>query len=383
VLEVAGRDPGPIETDLHGADDHERRGTARRPLIAAGAVVVVAALVAWAVRASGETHRSTRKTPVTTAPQRISTDRGDARARQLVAAAAETTTNIGSFHVVYRLSEQAAGSPNAAACQDALAGSGVPGPGGDGTVSPLPSACTPHDVTVTGDATVDTNPKALRAVSNVSSLGAITLIADESDVWEFGGANYGSDGVSAGPGAPFSHFAGLVEGTLGRREGALAMQSMASPNGYLSITKATIATAQPIGAGTFDGIPVTNFRVTLDPAATPTGVSPDEAAAIAAAREVLAGEGFVHTVQDVSIDAMGYVRRARSVAVFRDGGTITTEDTFSQFGCAGAVAVPGRSVGSPPGPPDCVVPPPAPPAATSPTTVAPSVETTAPSTTTT
>jgi hypothetical protein len=371
VLEVARRDdPGPIELDLDVAKDHARRATARRPLIAAGAVVVVAALVAWAVHASGRTHRSTRKTPVTTAPERISTDRGDARARQVVAAAAETTTSIGSFHVMYRLSEQAAGSPSATACQDALAraGRGVPGPDGERTVSPLPSACTPHDVTVTGEATVDTNPKALRAVSTVSSLGAVTLIADESSVWEFGGANYGSDGVSAGPGAAFSQFAGLVEGTLGPREGALAMQSMASPNGYLSITKATIATAQPIGTATFDGIPVTNFRVTLDPAATPTGVSPDEAAAIAAARAVLAGEGFVHTVQDVSIDPMGYVRHTRSVAVFRDGGTITTEDTFSQFGCAGAVAVPGRSRGSPAGPPGCVVAPPARPAATSPAT---------------
>lgn len=63
----------------------------------------------------------------------------------------------------------------------------------------------------------------------------------------------------------------------------------------------------------------------------------------------------MHTVQDVSIDANGLIRHTTSVAMFRDGGTMTSDDTFSQFGCAGAVAVPGRSPGAPAGPPGCVV----------------------------
>ena len=69
--------------------------------------------------------------------------------------------------------------------------------------------------------TIDTDPFAMVAVSNVPGLGEITLRDNGTDVWEFGGADYGlAPGVSeTGPGASLSGFAGLVEGTLGARQG--------------------------------------------------------------------------------------------------------------------------------------------------------------------
>ena len=45
---------------------------------------------------------------------------------------------------------------------------------------------------------------------------------------------------TTGPGSPLSEFAGLVIGTLGRREGAIAMNSLASPTGYLDVAKEAI-----------------------------------------------------------------------------------------------------------------------------------------------
>ena len=85
----------------------------------------------------------------------------------------------------------------------------------------------------TGHGTIDTDPFAMLAVSNVTGLGEITLRDNGTDVWEFGGADYGlAPGSSeTGPGASLSGFASLVEGTLGARQGALAMGGLAEPDG--------------------------------------------------------------------------------------------------------------------------------------------------------
>jgi hypothetical protein len=44
----------------------------------------------------------------------------------------------------------------------------------------------------------------------------------------------------------------------------------------------------------------------------------------------------------VSIDADGFVVHTKSVNNYADGGSVVSENTFSQFGCAGVVGLPGR-----------------------------------------
>ena len=92
-------------------------------------------------------------------------------------------------------------------------------------------------------------------------LGEITLRDNGTDVWEFGGADYGlAPGSSeTGPGASLSGFAGLVEGTLGARQGALAMGGLSSPTGYLDLDQSMISGADQTGTGTVDGVAVTIY----------------------------------------------------------------------------------------------------------------------------
>jgi len=213
--------------------------------------------------------------------------------------------------------------------------------------------------TVAGQGTIDTKPFAMVASSDVPSVGPVTIRVDSQHIWEIGGANYGlSPGSSqSGPGSTLSGFAGLVEGTLGRRQGGLAMMGLASPTGYLELDQNAITTADRIGTGLANGVPVTIYQVTLDPTeqASVPGTSPDEASAIAAALALLRSQGYVHTTVRVSIDAAGYIRQTASVALFSDGATQTTTATFDHFGCAGQVLMPGQSA-PPASPGNCQTP---------------------------
>ena len=67
------------------------------------------------------------------------------------------------------------------------------------------------------------------------------------------------------------------------------MMGLASPTGYLSITRAAITGAQELGTGTVNGEPVTNYRVTVDPAllANVPGLSAEEKTTIDAALGVM------------------------------------------------------------------------------------------------
>ena len=68
------------------------------------------------------------------------------------------------------------------------------------------------------------------------------------------------------PGQSLPGFAGLVEGTLGSRQGALDMMVLANPTGYLELDENAITNAAQVGTDTVDGVPVTVYQVTLDPA---------------------------------------------------------------------------------------------------------------------
>ncbi|HEX3979936.1 MAG TPA: hypothetical protein VHW93_01870, partial [Acidimicrobiales bacterium] len=227
--------------------------------------------------------------------------------------------------------------------------------GGGGSFSGPAASSSP----TTGKGTIDTDPFGMVAVSNVPGLGQITLRDNGTNVWEFGGANYGlAPGSSeSGPGASLSGFASLVEGTLGARQGALAMGGLASPTGYLDLDQSMITGADQTGTGTVDGVPVTVYEISINPAqgADVPGINAEEAKAITDSAAILKQQGYTGTTVQVSVDASGYIRQTQSVAHFSDGSTTSSESTFSDFGCAGTVLMPGQTGPSAP-PPGCVSP---------------------------
>jgi hypothetical protein len=319
-------------------------------------VVVAGVAVAWVLPSRGGNGSAPAPATATTVPNRVGTMKTPGRNQQVVAAAVTSTTATGSFHVAHSMTETAGDPAKHQRCP-------TPAPyRGPNSNQPIPVGPSPGvgygcgsfpaNVTVTGTATVNVNPLVMRIVAHVSNLGDVTLFVDGTTVWEFGGAYYGAAGSGPVPGAPFSHFAGLVDGTLGPREGALAMMGMASPNGYLTITKNAIENATPAGTGTVDGVAVTKYRVELDASrsASAPGVTPDESSAIQAAMILLEREGYTGTTEDVSVDGIGLIREIRSVAHFDDGGSVTRDLVYSQFGCAGVVVLPHLS--TPPGPPN-------------------------------
>lgn len=327
---------------------------ARRIVGVAAAIALIAGAVALPFALRDRPHDTARRNDAhRTAPHRKGNGQVpliNRAALQAVASALDATTSSGSFHVEYTLTELPATVPTTTTChsvanpgliyQNALKGPVTP------ATATVCDGGQVHNDTTTGNATVDTNPFAMKAVSNVSNFGPVTVRVDDTDYWETAGPD--SVTTPAGPGQAISSFAGLVESTLGPREGAGAMMGLANPGGYLSITREAITGAKAIGAGTIDGKPVTNYRVVVDPAllAKVPGLSPEQVKSINDAVGVLQREGFTGNTTDVSVDANGLVVHTKSTNNFADGGSVVSDDTFSQFGCAGTVDIPGRPVGA-------------------------------------
>jgi len=346
-----------------------RRVNRRRMWVVVASVVCIAALavpVAVALSTSGPTAK-----PAKTASSHLT--RGVAEQR--VISALSATTSSGSFNVSYEFDpptpptvttttttevptchviavspgEGVAGLPAGAqpVTSEVCTGSSVGGP------SPSDSSVT------TGHGTIDTDPFAMVAVSNVTGLGQITLRDNGTNVWEFGGADYGLAAGSSetGPGASLSGFAGLVEGTLGARQGALAMGGLSSPTGYLDLDQSMISGANQTGTGTVDGVAVTIYTISIAPGQGENipGLNAEQAKAIADSDAILKQQGFTGSTVQVSVDASGYIRQTSSVAHFSDGSTTSSESTFSDFGCAGTVLMPGQTGASAP-PAGCVSP---------------------------
>ena len=352
-----------------------RRGNGRRVWVVLASVACVAALavpVGLALSSSGPTAK-----PATTATPHVTRGVAD----QQVISALGATTSSGSFNVSYEFDP--ATPPTSTATTTTTtpvpvchvipnsAGGGVVGGVAGGNPSPSPATaevCTASGVAssspgetspTTGHGTIDTDPFAMVAVSDVPGLGKVTIRDNGTDIWEYGGADYGlAPGSSAnGSGASLSGFAGLVEGTLGTRQGALAMGGLSSPTGYLDLDQSMVNGANQTGTGTVDGVPVTIYTISIAPGQGENipGLSAEEAKAIADSDAILKQQGFTGTTVQVSIDASGYIRQTRSVAHFSDGSTTSSESTFSDFGCAGTVLMPGQSGATSP-PAGCVSP---------------------------
>jgi hypothetical protein len=276
------------------------RGRRSRRLVAVVAVSLVAVGATLAARITNDHSARRGVVPV------IKTVNAD-QARVDVLAALLATKGSGSFTFHFRLSESSG------------------------------------RMTITGDGTINVDPLVMVSTSNVPGLGEVTVRVNGTDVWEQGGGNYGTllEG-SASPGAPLSGFAGLVLGTLGQREGAIAMNSMASPTGYLDLAEQAITATSKLGDAVVGGVPVQEYEVTID--ATKTldrpGLTAEEMKTAIAALAVLQREGYQTTKVRLSVDAFGFIRAADTVVSFADGGTVTADTTFSDFGCSTTVQGP-------------------------------------------
>jgi hypothetical protein len=271
-------------------------------------------------------------------------------AKRSVLAALSATTDSGTFAFTYELSQtpyaESAGSSSL------------------GTYSCSGPACptTPalQSTEVQGSGTINTNPMAMAASADLSSNGVsglqVGVRVDSTMVWEVADTDNGlTPQANDGGGTRLGGFAGLVEGTLGQREGAVAMMGMASPTGYLDLEQPAVTSATEVGTATVDGVAVTQYQLTIDPSslASAPGTTPEEQSTIIAAIQTLTTQGY-RTIHDlVSIDASGFIRESTSTVTFADSGTVTLDAHFSNFGCAGTVLMPGQGGTSTP-PSACV-----------------------------
>jgi hypothetical protein len=201
---------------------------------------------------------------------------------------------------------------------------------------------------VQGSGVINTGPQAMVASAHIGDGLDVSVRVDSSVVYEGASADTGlapAASDAGGSGNALPGFAGITEGTLGSREGAVAMMGMASPTGYLDLVQPAISAASQTGTGTVDGVPVTNYLVTNDVSqlAGAAGISSAEAQTINDALTVLKGQGFTGNTAAVSVDGAGFIRQVKSVDTFSDGGTVTLLATFSNFGCAGTVLMPGQT----------------------------------------
>ena len=207
-------------------------------------------------------------------------------------------------------------------------------------VAPSPS--------VQGSGVINTNPLAMVASANIGTGLDVVVRVNDSTVYEeatgdTGLAPLASDQGSSGSTLP--GFAGITEGTLGDREGAVAMMGMSSPTGYLDLIQPAISSATRTGTGSVNGVAVTNYQVSndLNLLAGAAGTSSAEAQTITAALAKLKSQGYTTNTAVVSIDAAGFIRQVKATDIFADGGSVTLLASFSNFGCAGTILMPGQT----------------------------------------
>jgi hypothetical protein len=372
---------------LEGDDRAPRLGSTRRRgltvSIAILTCVTVVGLPVGLVLASGG--------PATTArthhPRRdvgVSERLGNGPAEHQVLAALSATTASGSFDVSYALTQSPGSGASTTATTCVSSSGGLTQINGGPTHPAEVQTCAgpgPQNASVTGKGTIDTSPYAMAASADVSSFGELSIRVDGTDVWELGAGDYGlAPGASdTGPGSPLSGFAGLVEGTLGQREGAIAMLGMASPTGFLDLSQQAVTGAAEVGTGQVGGVAVTEYDVSIDLSqlAQVPGITSDEATTIQDAVTRLDQSGYSGTTVKVAIDGAGFIREVTPEASFTDGGKVTLDATFTNFGCAGTVLMPGQQ-GATSAPAGCASPD----STTTTTSTSTTVTTPAPTTTT-
>jgi hypothetical protein len=334
-----------------GARSRPRSGGSRRAWVTVGAAacLLVVGLPVGLLVASGSspTTSSHRPPPHPNVAIRL----GDGPAKQSALAALSATTDSGNFSFSYVLSESP-GTATTTTTTVPICPNGVEGGppiscgveiGGAGNTN----------TTVQGSGTINTNPMAMAVSAQISQNGGsdgldVGVRVDPTTVWEVGNTDNGltpQGGVNYGTGQPLPDFAGITEGTLGNREGAVAMMGMASPTGYLDLVQPAVSGAAQVGTSTVDGVAVTQYELAIDPSSLSTApnVTSEEASTIDSAIALLTSQGFTTIRALISVDASGFIRESSSTVSFSDGGTVTLDAHFSSFGCAGTVLMPGTT----------------------------------------
>jgi hypothetical protein len=346
-----------------GGSGRPTGGRSRRAWVTVGAaacLLVVGVPVGLLVSAgSGPTlpHQTAQHT-------KVAVRLGGAAAKRSVLAALSATTDSGSFAFTYQLTQ----SPGTSTTTTTMPVCGVEtvGPCGEPNLS---------ITSVQGSGIINANPMAMAASANIGQGGPsglqVGVRVNPTTVWEVGNTDNGLTPQSENSndtGQSLPDFAGITEGTLGQQEGAVAMMGMASPTGYLDLVQPAVSSATEVGASTVDGVSVTQYKLAIDPSslATAPGVTTEEADTITSALSLLTTAGLTGIQDFVSIDASGFIRESSSTVSFADGGTVTLDAHFSNFGCAGTVLMPNQGGVSNP-PPNC---------STADTGVAPSTTTT-------
>jgi hypothetical protein len=359
-----GPDPEGLWLD-EGKSGRHSTETARRAWRAAGVAACLAVIgipvgiLVTGGSGSGSPHQTSHKSAVV--------HLGDGSAKRSVLAALSATTDSGNFSFTYQLGETPGTATSTPTTCLTIVGPSVSGEsvssssGITNSVGECGEAVAADDV-VAGSGVINTNPMAMAASADISQGGTsglqVGVRVDPTTVWEVSSSDNGLIPQSNdGPGQPLPGFAGLTEGTLGSREGAVAMMGMASPTGYLDLVQPAISGAAEVGSSTVDGVSVTQYELEIDPAALASapGVSTAEASTITSAVALLTAQGYT-TIRDlISIDASGFIRESSSTVAFSDGGTVTLDAQFSDFGCAGTLLMPGQG-GTSTAPADCTSP---------------------------
>jgi hypothetical protein len=190
---------------------------------------------------------------------------------------------------------------------------------------------------ITGTAVVVLEPFGIESVSSAPTVGDVTLYANDNEV------------VLLAPDekpyqrSPLPAFATTAEESLRAREASVVMLSLASPTGYLTLSDVGARNAASVGRATVDGVTVAEYEVRLSPdmMRLVAGTTPAQRQTIDAALSRWRGEGYTGTTMRIGVSDDNYIRSLRSIAHFADGGSVTLSATFSKFGCAGPVRVPG------------------------------------------
>jgi len=309
--------PDATPDDLPVAELGESSTTTRRaPMPRSRRVALVFLIVALAVAGVVGAHAATDASTANGAPRRISTTHGpaepidDGQARVNVLAALRATIASGSFDVHSRSSEASA------------------------TATAPDTAAENHTIVADGVASAD--PPAQVVTWNVDGLSVVTARVNGTNVWEQSGSNFRrAPDATSRPDAPLSQFAGWLIGALGPREGAVATSAMASPIGYLDLAENAITSTSWLDDAVVDKVAVHEYQVEIDAAKTADrpGLTPEEFKALTAAVAGLRNQGYEWTTMRLAIDANGLIVRSQADTHFADGGAVSVDATYSDFGC--------------------------------------------------
>ena len=129
---------------------------------------------------------------------------------------------------------------------------------------------------IVAEGTVNVDPVVVVATSNVAGVGGDhgphrrhqRVGSRRRQLRDVGGRD-------RGPGRAALDFATLVVGSLGLRAGAVAMQSMASPNGYLHVAQEGVTAVSSSATRRLDGVAVHVYEVDVDAGEVARAPGPD------------------------------------------------------------------------------------------------------------